>query len=140
MTEKETERLSIRKPVEVRAGSGNSRSVGGHAAVFNRHSQNLGTFVERVAPSFFNNSRADSWPGVIARYNHDDNYLLGATRNGTLRLSLDDTGLNYTVDVPESRSDNLELVQRGDIGNSSFAFRSTRTTGVCPIRAIRCAP
>ena len=84
MTEKETERLSTRKPVEVRGGSGNSRLIGGLAAVFNRPSHNLGTFVERVAPSFFNKSRADGWPGVIARYNHDDNYLLGATRSGTL--------------------------------------------------------
>ena len=33
MTEKETERLSTRKPVEVRGGSGNSRLIGGLVAV-----------------------------------------------------------------------------------------------------------
>jgi uncharacterized protein len=116
--------LTTRRPVELRASSGNSRSIGGYAAMFNRLSENLGGFVERVAPSFFNKSRADGWPGVIARYNHDDNYLLGATRSGTLQLSIDSTGLNYVVDLPESRNDVLEWVGRGDIGNSSFAFQT----------------
>src|SRR6476659_2333628 len=114
----ETERLATRRPVEVRAGAGESRSVGGYAAVFGQRSENLGGYVERIADSFFNKSAADGWPGVVCRYNHDDAFLLGATRNQTLRLSIDGTGLNYVVALPESRSDILELVSRGDIGNS----------------------
>lgn len=117
------ERLATHRPVAIRAGGGPSRSIGGYAAVFNRPSENLGGFVERVAPAFFNKSSGDNWPGVIARYNHDDAYLLGATRNGTLKLSIDATGLNYTVDLPECRNDVLEMVSRGDVGSSSFAFR-----------------
>lgn len=101
-----------------------SRSIGGYAAVFNKYSENLGGFVERVAPSFFNKSRADGWPDVVARYNHDDAFILGATRSGTLQLSVDESGLNYTVKLPESRNDVLELVARGDIGKSSFAFQA----------------
>jgi HK97 family phage prohead protease len=126
MTETEMEWLTTHRPVELRASNGNSRSIGGYAAVFNRQSENLGGFVERVAPSFFNDSRADGWPGVIARYNHDDAFLLGATRNGTLQLSIDGIGLNYVVSLPESRDDILELVSRGDIGSSSFAFQVTQ--------------
>lgn len=121
----DNERIFTAVPVEVRASAtGISRSIGGYAAVFNRYSDNLGGFVERIAPSFFNKSRADGWPDVIARYNHDDAYLLGATRSGTLQLSIDETGLNYTVALPEARNDVLELVTRGDIGKSSFAFQT----------------
>ena len=41
---------------------------------------------------------------------------------GTLRLALDDVGLVYEVDLPSFRSDVFELVQRGDVQKSSFAF------------------
>ena len=109
-------------PVELRA-RGEKRAIGGYAAVFNRLSQNLGGFVEQVAPAFFNKSRGDGWPDVLARYNHDDNMLLGTTGGGTLRLSVDETGLLYDVDPPVARSDIVELVERGDVRKSSFAFR-----------------
>lgn len=113
--------------VEVRSTDGApSRQIGGYAAVFNRDSRNIGTFVERVAPGFFNEARSAGWPGmgngVVARYNHDNMHLLGTTQAGTLRLSVDGTGLDYSVDVPESRSDVLELVSRGDVAASSFSF------------------
>ena len=108
--------------VETRADAADKRTIGGYAAKFNRISQNLGGFVERIEPSFFNKSRGDGWPGVIGRYNHDDNMLLGTTAAGTLRLEIDDTGLIYDVDLPMSRGDVYELVQRGDVRQSSFAF------------------
>jgi hypothetical protein len=41
---------------------------------------------------------------------------------GTLRLSIDNVGLDYTVDLPSSRSDVWELVERRDVSGSSFAF------------------
>ena len=109
-------------PVELRARE-DRRTIGGYAAVFNKLSQNLGGFVERVAPTFFNKSRGDGWPDVLARYNHDDNMLLGTTGGGTLRLSVDETGLLYDVDPPAARADVAELVERGDVRKSSFAFR-----------------
>lgn len=78
--------------------------------------------MERIAPSAFNKSRGNGWPGVIARYNHDDNMLLGTIGGGTLRLGIDEVGLTYEVDVPTGRADIYELVQRGDVRQSSFAF------------------
>lgn len=119
MTDAERRFTSV--PVEIRAGS-DRNTIGGYAAKFERMSQNLGGFVERIAPTFFNKSRGDGWPGVIARYNHDDNMLLGTMGAGTLRLGIDDVGLTYEVDLPSSRSDVFELVQRGDVRQSSFAF------------------
>ena len=50
--------------------------------------------------------------------------LLGTSRAGTLRLGIDEVGLTYEVDLPQSRSDVYELVQRGDVAQSSFAFQA----------------
>jgi len=107
--------------VELRA-RGDTPKIGGYAAVFNKLSGNLGGFVERVAPSFFNKSRGDGWPDVMARYNHDDNMLLGTTGASTLRLEVDETGLLYEVTPPSARADVVELVERGDVRKSSFAW------------------
>ncbi|WP_282686322.1 MULTISPECIES: HK97 family phage prohead protease [unclassified Streptomyces] len=117
------ERRYTAVPVELRAAQ-EQRTINGYAAVFNRESSNLGGFVEVVDSRAFNKSRGDGWPDVIARYNHDDNMLLGTVAGGTLRLLLDDTGLMYDVDPPQARADILELVSRGDVRKSSFAFRT----------------
>jgi HK97 family phage prohead protease len=119
----DTERRFTKKPVELRAARGKN-TIGGYAAVFNRQSSNLGGFVEVVDPAAFNASRGDGWPDVIARYNHDDNMLLGSTGGGTLRLSIDGVGLDYEVEPPAARADIMELVERGDVRKSSFAFRT----------------
>lgn len=107
--------------VEARAGK-DSRTVGGYALKFHKQSRNLGGFVEQIAPAALNKSRGDGWPEVMARYNHDDNMLLGTTAARTLRLSVDEVGLAYDVDLPQARADVYELVQRGDVTKSSFAF------------------
>ena len=120
MTDAERRFTSVR--VEVRAGADDKMTIGGYALKFNRMSQNLGGFVERIDPAFCNKSRGDGWPDVVARYNHDDMWLLGTTAARTLRLSLDTVGLLYDVDLPQARGDVYELVQRGDVNKSSFAF------------------
>lgn len=117
------ERRYTRVPCEVRAKESTKNTIGGYAAVFNSLSRNLGGFVERVDTGAFNKSRGDLWPEVICRYNHDDNMLLGTTAASTLRLFVDDYGLAYEVDPPQSRADIYELVSRGDVTKSSFAFR-----------------
>lgn len=124
MSNREVERRQTPIPVELR--SVDKRTIGGYAAVFNKESQNLGGFVERIDQRAFNRDHGRGWPGqglgVMARYNHDDNNLIGSSGSGTLRLSIDETGLLYEVDVPNSRNDILELVERRDVRSSSFAF------------------
>lgn len=123
MTNDTTERRFTAGRVEVRASGDSGVTIGGYAAKFNTLSQNLGGFVETIAPGFFDKSRGDGWPDVLARYNHDDNRLLGTVAAGTLRLNVDNIGLSYDVDLPRSRGDVAELVERGDVNRSSFAFR-----------------
>ena len=67
-------------PIEVR--SRDARTIGGYAAVFNKRSVNLGGFHETLDPRVFNKSRTDGFPGVICRFNHSDDMVLGTTRAG----------------------------------------------------------
>jgi uncharacterized protein len=129
--------------VELRASDKGIGQLTGYAAVFNRHSQNLGGFVEQVDPAAFTKSLADAVP-VMARGNHDDAYLLGTTWAGTLTLEVDGTGLRYTVDLPDTNAgrDFKVLAERGDIKWSSFAFRTiedewSQTDQGFPLRTLR---
>jgi HK97 family phage prohead protease len=40
-----------------------------------------------------------------------------------LELTVDGTGLHDVAELPESRSDRWELVDRGDVAGSSFSFQ-----------------
>ncbi len=121
MTANDMERRQTRSTVELRAADAAMR-IGGYAAKFNTLSQNLGGFVERIAPGFFDKSAGDGWPGMMARYNHE--LLLGTTAAGTLRLGIDGTGLDYEVDLLDDDASMRvqKLVARGDVRQSSFAF------------------
>lgn len=119
---KSPEVRTVRAAVEFRA-SGGVGTLGGYAAKFNKTSRNLGGFVEQLAPSAFNKSLADG-VRVMARYNHET--LLGTTDAGTLRLSVDDIGLRYEIDMPDTTAgrDVSVLAARGDVRFSSFAFHT----------------
>ena len=108
--------------VEVRGGTGGMR-VGGYASVFDSLSEPLpGGFREIVGRSMWNRSKADGWPHVSALFQHRDDMLLGTVHAGSLRLAVDDTGLDYEVDLLESRSDVYQLISRGDVSSSSMAM------------------
>ena len=93
----------------------------GHAAVFNTLSEDLGGFQERIEPNAFDDVLEND---VRAYFNHDPNYLLGRTSAGTLRLSVDQKGLRYELDVPNTTAgrDLKENMRLGNITQSSFAF------------------
>lgn len=97
----------------------------GYAAVFNSPSQVMRergrTFTEIIRPGAFTKALA-SGGDIISTFNHDPSRLLGRTSSGTLRLTEDERGLRFEVDLPESAADVRELVQRGDLNGASFAF------------------
>jgi len=61
---------------------------------------------------------------VRALFNHDPNMLLARTSSGTLKLTIDEKGLRYEFDIPDTTAgrDLKELLARGDISQSSFGF------------------
>ena len=110
--------------IRARPGDSGGVIVEGHGAVFNSMSQNLGGFIEEVAPTAFDRTLGDN-PDVRALINHEPSMLLGRTRAATLRLSTDSTGLAYEIDMPDRQDarDLLVSMERGDITHSSFGFR-----------------
>lgn len=100
----------------------------GYAAVFHRANAPGTEFrmwedcVERIAPGAFDKTLKNA--DVRAAFNHDSNQLLGRSSAGTLRLGTDAQGLWYEIDPPDTAAgrDAMELVRRGDVTGSSFAF------------------
>lgn len=101
-----------------------SRTVEGYAVVFNSQSEDLG-FYETINPSAITEDvlkRSD----VFCLFNHDQDKVLARSKYGTgsLQLQLDERGLKYTFQAPNTDLGNelLEYLKRGDIESSSFAF------------------
>ena len=114
-----------RRGFEIEFREADSRKVEGYASVFNSRSKDLGGFTEIIDPSAFEGviERSD----VLALLNHDqDRGVLARSRKGvgSLTLSIDERGLKYSFDAPNTALGNelIEGLKRGDISTSSFAF------------------
>jgi len=96
-------------------------TIRGYAAVYNSDSEWMGGFYEQIEVGAFDDVLEND---VRAYFNHDENLLLGRVSSGTLRIGTDKRGLFYEVDLPNTTyaNDLVELMKRGDINQSSFAF------------------
>jgi hypothetical protein len=140
---RERETRDVLETVELRAAAEGSSSPGtlhGYAAVYNRYSEDLGMFREKIAPGAFDQAAARC--DVRALVNHDVNLLLGRTSAGTLRLIPDAAGLRVEVDLPDTTAgrDVAESVRRRDLVGQSFSFTiledSWEFSGDVPIRTL----
>lgn len=118
---------NISSPLEIRKGEGgeDSRRVEGYALVFDSRSEDLGGFTEIIKPEAMQGvlERSDVLAlldhnitrGVLARYRKG---------GGSLDLSVDEKGLRYSFDAPNTAlgDELIEGIKRGDISGSSFAF------------------
>lgn len=112
--------------VEVRAVADAPPRLVGYAAVFDLPSENLGGFTEVIRRGAFAKTVREA--DIRALWNHDPNYVLGRTKNGTLHLAEDDHGLRIEVAPPDTTwaRDVLTTIQRGDVDQMSFGFRAVR--------------
>ena len=118
--------------IEIRSAAAPSvsgRRVSGVAAVFNSPSQVLfegnRRFIEIILPGAIDEAlinRSD----VKALVDHNRERLLARSNKGkgTLSLSITSTGLLYSFDAPHTADGDfaVEMVRRGDVDGSSFAF------------------
>jgi uncharacterized protein len=115
--------LNVR--AELRAKS--DFTLEGYAATYNTLSHDLGSCREKIAPGAFDRSLRDK-DDVRCLFNHSSNKVLGRVSNGTLQLSSDNRGLKFRCQLDKNQQWHRDLfssVQRGDIGDCSFAF-------ICP--------
>ena len=107
---------------EVRAEKREDGKVGisGTAAVVESLSDEIFGFREKIAPGAFDKALAIS--DIRGLFNHDPNMILG--RSGTtMRVWVDADGLRYEIpELPASRADVAEAIQRGDVTGNSFSF------------------
>jgi len=101
----------------------------GYAAVFDKLSDNLGGFKEKISRGAFRSSISQN-NDVRALLNHDSNFVLGRTKSKTLELSEDKTGLRTEISPPDAQwaKDLAVSVNRGDIDQMSFGFRTIKDT------------
>ncbi len=98
-------------------------TIEGYALVFDSPSLDLGGFREVIKPGSIELD-AD----VLATFNHSTDNLLGRTASGTLALEVDQTGLKYNIDPPDTQAgrDTRALIERGDVRGSSFTFKTLK--------------
>jgi len=98
------------------------RTIVGYAVKWNELSEQLGFFREKFSKGAFKDSLLDKQQ--MALWNHNTDVVLGSTRNQTLRLSEDEVGLRFEIDLANTTQANdiYELVKRGDINGVSFGF------------------
>ena len=105
-----------------------TRTLSGTAIVFNVRSQDLGGFTEVVAPAAVTGTLRGS-PDILLLNNHDTSQVLARTASGTLKLTTDSIGVNFTcpLDMRQSYSADLAIaVERGDVRGNSFGFRTNK--------------
>lgn len=129
------QRFTQNHKITVNRSDDGSPQIAGYAAVFYREEE-PGTefrladdYVERIEQGAFDSALEESHD-ARALFNHDKNFVLGRVGAGTVRLSVDEIGLRYTIDVPDTQlgRDVVTSIERGDITGSSFAF-SVRNDG-----------
>jgi len=110
--------------LEIRTEDEGGLKISGYAALYNRKSDNLGGFVEILRPGAFRKA-LESEPDVKALFNHDPSSIFARTKNGSLALTENQTGLKFEAMIGADDEDGKRIynkVKNGLIDQCSFAF------------------
>jgi len=122
--ELEHRRLPV-SDLEIRADTEEDKMViSGYAALFNRKSEDLGGFVEILRPGSFRKVLEKN-PDVKALFNHDPSTIFARSKNESLKLTENQTGLKFEAVISEEDEDAKRIyhkVKNGLIDQCSFAF------------------
>jgi len=110
--------------IELRATEADGvKTIEGYAAVFDKLSEKLGFFYEKIDKGAFRNV-LNTGANVVLIHNHNTDNLLSSTNSNTLELKEDDKGLHFRATLPKTlRGDEVyELVSSGVLSGMSFGF------------------
>lgn len=106
--------------------STDSRKVSGYAVVFNSLSEDLGGFREIILPSAITEETIKNSDIIFLLDHKQDRGILARSTKGegSLRLSVDDKGLYFEFEAPNTAlgDELLEGLKRHDYSKCSFAF------------------
>lgn len=87
--------------------------------------------VERIMPGAFDRAISEG-QDVRGLFNHDPNQVLGRSKSGTMKLSIDSKGLAYEIEAGNTNiaRDVAEHLSRGDVSGSSFQFVPTESVWI----------
>jgi HK97 family phage prohead protease len=116
------------KEMQVETREDGTASLVGYAAVFNSNSVEMGfidTFTESLVPGAFTRTLKEN-QDVRALLDHQTGMIIARTKNGTLSLEEDDTGLKVRITpVPtEDGRKAVEWVRTGLVDAMSFGFET----------------
>lgn len=113
-----------KRDIQLRASSAedNKMEIKGYAVVFNSPETYYG-YTEVIAPTAFDEADMSD---VVLRYNHNDSFIiLARTRNKSLKLDTDGTGLSIDAFLQEDISDHRNIfnaIKTQLIDKQSFGF------------------
>lgn len=114
-------------PIQIREmmpGSGEDmkKCLAGHAAVFGVRTELYPGLTEEIEPGAFDDTLANDTAYMC--WNHNPDIVLAGTRNGSLKLGVDETGLAFdsTLCDTTAAADAHELVRSGVVSQMSFGF------------------
>lgn len=95
-------------------------TVEGMAVVFDTETD-MGWFTEKIDRHAFDETDMSD---VVLNFNHDNNYLLAGTRNGSMQLRVDDNGVFQRSNIINTTQgqDVMKLIRSGLLSKQSFAF------------------
>ena len=114
------ERRYITSNFEIRSNEAGKTVISGYGLKFGVE-YDMGWFTEEIGLDALNNADLSD---VRILLNHDPNIILGRTKAGTAKVTIDETGLYYEAELPDSpNGQNVRVaLERGDISQSSWGF------------------
>ncbi|MBM6630309.1 HK97 family phage prohead protease [Mammaliicoccus vitulinus] len=111
----------IRAMETIKAVDDEKMIVEGYALRFNTLSNDLGGFVETISPEALKEADLSD---VRCLIDHDSSKVLGRTTSETLELKIDDEGLYFRTQLPDTTyaRDLYENIRLGNINQCSFGF------------------
>jgi HK97 family phage prohead protease len=115
------------KNLEIRSNENDGKKYIDGLIPYNSKSVPMWGITEIIENTAFNKTLKDK-SEVRALWNHNDSFILGNTKSGTLELENTDDGLICRCELPKTSyaNDLYEIVSRGDVKTMSFGF--------CPIK------
>lgn len=121
-----SKRFIPQSDLELRNAEGEPKKISGYGIVYNRKTQIYDDLYEIIRPGAARKI-LEANSDIKCALNHDNRFLFGRTKSGTLQLEENQTGVKYTVTPPDTgwARDAMVSIERRDIDGSSFTFGVT---------------